>query len=456
MKSFRISCGVIICLLFCVNGFAKGIPGEWTLINNGYGEGLFVQLNTGGTGKARAKLTRRALAVSKAAGSQRKGTFRATGGYYFIVDGEVSCPITWTKKGDTLIIRKKGSPTKNVSARLDVESSSRDLSDEGGYRNSVIAQWKRDLPSNEDVKKYKFYLSESLDLEYGPYLNSFLTGKYILQNDKLFPLHRVYGEAEKNIISPQQLFDSVNNYSELERITIQVSPCVIDAFRLAGNDSEPTRSDSVSEIVKDIERYHSCISAVEQLNSIPWKDFPVTEDGLYFTFTEKTTRDIYYLSSAWADENLKQTVDELHRRLDVLEQSRLSLNERYKEALFSTLENMSCHEVWYIQKNSRKFFKGAISKNDIEFAFPILDYNVESCDVLESENKTLCQITLIVGSKKKYQLELTGYADGHIDPLSFRNDKAVDLGKVKLTPEQKQKLKKAKSESTSALLNGLR
>ena len=48
MKSFRISCGVIICLLFCVNGFAKGIPGEWTLINNGYGEGWVASWCRGG------------------------------------------------------------------------------------------------------------------------------------------------------------------------------------------------------------------------------------------------------------------------------------------------------------------------------------------------------------------------------------------------------------------------
>lgn len=454
MKRICILSGILLCLTFCVSGFANDIPGKWTVVDNGDGEGLFLQLNKGGTGKAYGKDMTRAVAVSKAAGSQRKGTFRATGGYYFFVFGEISCPITWKKMGDTLTIRVTGQPSKKVTAKLDLESSTRDLSDWGGYRKSIISQWKSDFPSNEDVQKYKYYMGESLDIEYKVYFKSFLTGKYIFRNDKIFPLHKLYGEAEKNSISLEQFLDSTNKYTESEQSSIQISSLLTtEAFTLAKNNTNPVRSESLNKTVNEIEHYHSCINTIEQIKNISWKDFSVTEDGKFYTFTEKTTGDIFYLPSVFADsDKLDQTASVLNEKLGMLEQFRLDLNEHYKKALLSTIENMTCHNAWYIIEHSNRFFNKKVSKSDIGFVFPILDYTIESCDVLESVDKTICKLMIIVGSKKKYQLSLTGYKDGRIDPLSFQPDKVVDLGKVVLTSEQKQKLKNAKREFVKAIV----
>lgn len=73
--------------LWATQLFAQGLSGKWLAYEGSDGSGLVVTVTSTGGGQAELSLARRELAISYGEGSQFWGTFRATGGYYFIVKG---------------------------------------------------------------------------------------------------------------------------------------------------------------------------------------------------------------------------------------------------------------------------------------------------------------------------------------------------------------------------------
>ena len=66
----------------------------------------------------------------------------------------------------------------SVTAWLDELYSTRELSDYGDYKKQVVAQWKRDFPTNEDVKKVKWMMEHYLTDYYGDAFEVLLEGNY--------------------------------------------------------------------------------------------------------------------------------------------------------------------------------------------------------------------------------------------------------------------------------------
>ena len=158
--------------------FAQRLAGKWLVYEGSDGSELVVTLASGGSGNADFSLARRELAVSYGEGCQFWGTFRATGGYYFIVKGLKSEKIQLTQTDSTLVITRRSEPTIKVSAWLDEAYSTRDCSDYGDYKKQVVAQWKRDFPNNEDVKKQKWMMEHYFTDFYGDAFEVLLEGNY--------------------------------------------------------------------------------------------------------------------------------------------------------------------------------------------------------------------------------------------------------------------------------------
>ena len=158
--------------------FAQRLAGKWLVYEGSDGSELVVTIASGGSGNADLSLVRRSEAVSYGEGSQFWGTFRTTGGYYFLVKGDKKVSVSVSINDSTLVVKQVGKPAVSVTARLDELYSTRELSDYGDYKKQVVAQWKRDFPTNEDVKKGKWMMEHYFTDFYGDAFEVLLEGNY--------------------------------------------------------------------------------------------------------------------------------------------------------------------------------------------------------------------------------------------------------------------------------------
>ena len=158
--------------------FAQRLSGQWLVYEGSDGSELVVTLASGGSGNADLSLVRRSEAVSYGEGSQFWGTFRTTGGYFFLVKGSKKVSVSVSLNDSTLVVKQVGKPVVSVTAWLDEPYSTRELSDYGDYKKQVVAQWKRDFPINEDVKKYKLIMEHYFTDYYDDAFEVLLEGKY--------------------------------------------------------------------------------------------------------------------------------------------------------------------------------------------------------------------------------------------------------------------------------------
>ena len=158
--------------------FAQRLAGEWLVYEGSDGSELVVTIASGGSGNADLSLVRRSEAVSYGEGSQFWGTFRTTGGYYFLVKGSKKVSVSVSLNDSTLVVKQVGKPAVSVTAWLDEPYSTRELSDYGDYKKQVVAQWKRDFPTNEDVKKGKWMMEHYFSDYYDDAFEVLLEGRY--------------------------------------------------------------------------------------------------------------------------------------------------------------------------------------------------------------------------------------------------------------------------------------
>ena len=158
--------------------FAQDLGGQWLAYEGSDGSELVVTLATEGAGNAELTLIRRSEAVPYGEGSQFWGTFRTTGGYYFGVKGSKTVGVKVSRNDSTLVVKQTGKPMVSVTAWLDELYSTRELSDYGDYKKQVVAQWKRDFPTNEDVKKGKWMMEHYLTDYYSDAFEVLLEGNY--------------------------------------------------------------------------------------------------------------------------------------------------------------------------------------------------------------------------------------------------------------------------------------
>ena len=163
--------------------FSQGLIGNWRVREGSDGSSLVVSLYEDGSGVACLSLVRRAEAIQSGGGSRFWGTFRVSGGYFFLVFGDWSCPIEWEAAEDSLSIRSAGQPTLTVDAKLDVAYSTKDMSDWGDYKKEIVSQWKRDFTDNEDVEKHKAFMSEYLESFYSDVFDDLVIGVYSITRD---------------------------------------------------------------------------------------------------------------------------------------------------------------------------------------------------------------------------------------------------------------------------------
>jgi len=154
------------------------MPGKWLAYEGSDGSELIVTISSGGSGKAELTLTRRHEAVSYAEGRRYRGTFRTTGGYYFLVNGSKTANIRWSQTDSTFTISSYSTPAISVKAWLDEAYSTREISDYGDYKKQIVAQWKSDFPTNEDVKKYKWIMEHYFTDYYDDAFDVLLQGNY--------------------------------------------------------------------------------------------------------------------------------------------------------------------------------------------------------------------------------------------------------------------------------------
>jgi hypothetical protein len=158
--------------------FAQRLAGKWLVYEGSDGSELVVTLASGGTGNADLTLVRRSEAVPYGEGSQFWGTFLTTGGYYFLVKGSKKVGVRVSQSDSTFVVKQLGQPAVSVTAWLDEPYSTRELSDYGDYKKQVVAQWKRDFLTNEDVKKGKWMMEHYFSDFYGDAFEVLLEGKY--------------------------------------------------------------------------------------------------------------------------------------------------------------------------------------------------------------------------------------------------------------------------------------
>ena len=158
--------------------FSQRLVGKWLVYEGSDGSELVVTLASGGSGNADLSLVRRSEAVPYGEGSQFWGTFRTTGGYYFLVKGSKKVSVSVSLNDSTLVVKQVGKPRVSVTAWLDEPYSTRDLSDYGDYKKQVVTQWKRDFPTNEDVKKCKLMMEQYFANYYDNAFEVLLMGNY--------------------------------------------------------------------------------------------------------------------------------------------------------------------------------------------------------------------------------------------------------------------------------------
>lgn len=158
--------------------FAQRLAGKWLVYEGSDGSELVVTIASEGSGNADLSLIRRSEAVPYGKGSQFWGTFRTTGGYYFLVKGSKKVSVSVSLNDSTLLVKQVGKPAVSVTAWLDEPYSTRELSDYGDYKKQVVAQWNRDFPTNEDVKKYKLIMEHYFTDYYDDAFEVLLEGKY--------------------------------------------------------------------------------------------------------------------------------------------------------------------------------------------------------------------------------------------------------------------------------------
>ena len=158
--------------------FSQNLAGKWLVWEGDDGSELVVTVSSKGGGQADFSLVSRMQAVSYDEGSQFWGTFRTTGGYYFLVKGVMSEKVHITQTDSTVNIVRRSEPAIAVTAWLDEAYSTRELSDYGDYKKQVVAQWKRDLPGNEDVKEGKRKMGHFLADYYGDAFDFLLEGSF--------------------------------------------------------------------------------------------------------------------------------------------------------------------------------------------------------------------------------------------------------------------------------------
>ena len=158
--------------------FAQRLAGKWLVYEGSDGSELVVTIASGGSGNADLSLIRRSEAVPYGEGSQFWGTFRTTGGFFFLVKGSKKVSVSVSLNDSTLVVKQVGKPAVSVTAWQDEPYSTRDLSDYGDYKKQVVAQWKRDFPINEDVKKYKLIMEHYFTDYYDDAFEVLLEGKY--------------------------------------------------------------------------------------------------------------------------------------------------------------------------------------------------------------------------------------------------------------------------------------
>ncbi len=156
----------------------QSITGKWLVYDGNEGTELVVTITPKGGGHAELSLVRRMQAVSYGEGSQFWDTFRATGGYYFLVKGSKKVGVSVSQSDSTLVVKQVGKPTISVIAWLDEPYSTRELSDYGDYKKQAVAQWKRDFPTNEDVKKGKWMMEHYFTDYYNDAFEVLLEGSY--------------------------------------------------------------------------------------------------------------------------------------------------------------------------------------------------------------------------------------------------------------------------------------
>ena len=158
--------------------FAQRLAGKWLVYEGSDGSELVVTIASGGSGNADLSLVRRSEAVSYGEGSQFWGTFRTTGGYYSLVKGNKKVSVSVSINDSTLVVKQVGKPAVSVTAWLDELYSTRELSDYGDYKKQVVAQWKRDFLTNEDVKKGKWMMEHYFTDYYDDAFDVLLEGRY--------------------------------------------------------------------------------------------------------------------------------------------------------------------------------------------------------------------------------------------------------------------------------------
>lgn len=158
--------------------FAQRLAGKWLVYEGSDGSELVVTIASEGSGNADLSLIRRSEAVPYGKGSQFWGTFRTTGGYYFLVKGSKKVSVSVSLNDSTLLVNQVGKPAVSVTAWLDEPYSTRELFDYGDYKKQVVAQWNRDFPTNEDVKKYKLIMEHYFTDYYDDAFEVLLEGKY--------------------------------------------------------------------------------------------------------------------------------------------------------------------------------------------------------------------------------------------------------------------------------------
>ena len=172
---------LLACTVFFTSQvFAQGLAGTWLVYEGSDGSELVVTVASGNSGKAELSLVRRMQAVSYGEGSQFWGTFRATGGYYFLVKGSKTVGVSVSLTDSTLVVKQRGKAAISVSAQLDESYSTRELSDYGDYKKQVVDQWKRDFPHNEDVEKGKWMMEHYFIDFYADAFDMLLEGNYRL------------------------------------------------------------------------------------------------------------------------------------------------------------------------------------------------------------------------------------------------------------------------------------
>lgn len=105
------------------------------------------------------------------------------------------------------MVKQVGKPAVSVTAWLDELYSTRELSDFGDYKKQVVAQWKRDFPTNEDVKKGKWMMEHYFTDFYGDAFEVLLEGNYrivertdstmVLNNTELEILHMTWKRIQQ-------------------------------------------------------------------------------------------------------------------------------------------------------------------------------------------------------------------------------------------------------------------